>query len=47
MEIDILQASGMSCIKPVARLFGQIKRVILLPNISMRRNSPSSGAAKS
>ena len=34
-------------IKPIARLIGQLRRVIiLLPNISVRQNSPSSGAVK-
>jgi len=32
--------------KPIARLIGQLRRVILLPNISVRQNSSSSGAAK-
>ena len=33
--------------KPTARLIGQLRRVIiLLPNISVRQNSPSSGAVK-
>ena len=33
--------------KPIARLIGQLRRVIiLLPNISVRQNSPSSGAVK-
>jgi len=32
---------------PIARLIGQLRRVIiLLPNISVRQNSPSSGAVK-
>ena len=32
--------------KPIARLIGQLRRVLLLPNISVRQNSPSSGAVK-
>ena len=32
--------------QPIARLIGQLRRVILLPNISVRQNSPSSGVAK-
>jgi len=32
--------------KTIARLIGQLRRVILLPNISVRQNSPSSGAVK-
>jgi len=31
---------------PIARLIGQLRRVILLPNISVRQNSRSSGAVK-
>ena len=47
MTFCVLASGTLTTEKPIARLIGQLRRVIiLLPNISVRQNSPSSGAVK-
>ena len=45
-RIAIVLQERLECIKPNARLIGQLKRVISLPNISVTRYLPYSWATK-